>query len=383
MTTSDKPSKIWSRRKLLKTAGTVAGVAVAAPWVMRGALGSSGELKFLGWAGYDEFPNVFKAFEAKTGIKVRFTGLGSQDEMVAQAKTGAATNGAFDISEPTVDRLDSWLDNDFVQPWNEAKVNLGGVEPAFLQGTALTQATRSGKRYCVTSVWGTEALTFNTKEAPLEYGKAKLADLLDDRFAGRLTVRTSSFLGTTARALEVAGQLPHSYYDSFKDEAKMVANYDAVLKVLLPKRKNIGQFWSNENEAQGAFRTNGCVIGHCWDTTAGALMKEGLPIGYISPMEGAAAWLQSFVLFKGAKNVEQAHAWASWINSAEGGAAWARAFSANSTSKGAIELTSEQQKKFFKMAYPGDALSKLWWYPAQPSWFVTKRTEYAKKLQSA
>ena len=72
-----------------------------------------------------------------------------------------------------------------------------------------------------------------------------------------------------------------------------------------------------------------------------------------------------------------------WMNSPEGGAAWAAAYGANSTSKGAVDLADANSKKFFQSAYPGDALKNLWWWPAQPSWFISKRTEYAKKFMSA
>jgi spermidine/putrescine transport system substrate-binding protein len=366
---------LLNRRTLLKTGAAAGATAIAAPWVMKGALAASGELNFLGWSGYDAFPEVFKTFEGKTGIKVNFTGLGSQDEMLAQAKTGAATNGAFDICEPTIDRLSNWTDNGFVQPWDEKKANVGGLEGAFAEG--------SGSRMTIPSVWGSESITYNTKEAPLAYGKASLMDLFDDKYAGKLTLRGHSGLMAAGRALDAQGKLPHKYNDSFKDKDKMVANYDAILKFALSKRKNIAQFWSNENEAQGAFRTNGCVIGMCWDTSAAALMAEGLPISYLSPVEGATGWLQNFVLLKGAKNTEQAHAWVSWINTPEGGAAWAKAFGANSTAKGAVNLASDQQKKFFAAAYPADALSKIWWWPEQPGWFVEKRTDYAKKFTSA
>ena len=364
-----------NRRTVLKAGAAAGAMTLAAPWIMKGALAASGELNFLGWSGYDEFPNVFKTFTDKTGIKVNFTGLGSQDEMLAQAKTGAATNGAFDICEPTIDRLGNWTDNGYVQPWDDKKAGVDGLEAAF--------AKTSGPRMTIPSVWGSESITYNTKEAPLAYGKASLMDLFDDKYAGKLTLRGHSGLMAAGRALEAAGKLPHKYNESFTDKDKMVANYDAILKFALSKRKNIAQFWSNENEAQGAFRTNGCVIGMCWDTSAAALMAEGLPVSYISPVEGATGWLQNFVLLKGAKNLEQAHAWAAWVNTPEGSAAWAKAFGANPTAKGAVEKASDQQKKFFAAAYPADALGKIWWWPEQPGWFVEKRTEYAKKFMSA
>lgn len=363
---------------MLKGAAATGAVALAAPAIVRSAFASSGELNFLGWAGYEStFPGVFESFEKATGIKINFTGLGSQDEFVAQAKTGGATNGAFDISEPTSDRLSSWLDNDFIQPWDPAAIGADNVEPSFLT------AMKDGKLMASPSIWGTEALTYNKDEAPLEYGTASLGDLFDDKYAGKLTLRGHSGLAAAGRWLDSQGQLPHPFVEGYSDPDKMVAIWDKVLEFAVAKRGNIAQFWSNENEAQGAFRTNGCVIGFNWDTSAAALAKEGLPIGYLAPKEGAIAWAQNFVLMKGAKNVEQANAWVKWINSPEGGAAWAAAYSANPVAKGAVALMAPEAKAFFEAAYPGDALTKLWWWPEQPSWFIDKRTEYATKFVSA
>ncbi|WP_407050776.1 extracellular solute-binding protein [Methyloraptor flagellatus] len=372
-----------TRRHLLKGTAAAGAVGLAAPFIVKGSLASSGELNFLGWAGYDEFPQVFAAFEKKTGIKIKFTGLGSQDEMLAQAKTGAATNGSFDISEPTVDRLSNWAENGFLQAWDEKKINIDGVEPSMSTGKLATAMTADGKRIASPSVWGTEALMYNTAEVKLEYGKASLGDLFDDKYAGKLVLRGHSGLAAAGRWLEAQGKLPFPWDDSYVDEAKMVKNWDEALKFAVSKRKNIAQFWSNENEAQGAFRTNGCVIGFNWDSSAGSLLKENFPIGYLAPKEGAFGWLQNFVLLKGAKNLEQAHAWVSWINTPEGSNLWGHAFGSNPCAKGAVDLMEPAAKKFFQAAYPGDALSKLWWWPAQQSWFVAKRTEYAKKFVSA
>ena len=69
-----KTTSSLDRRTLLK--GTALGIgALAAPAIVsRKALASSGELNFTGWAGYPQFAEkAFPAFEAATGIKIRFT----------------------------------------------------------------------------------------------------------------------------------------------------------------------------------------------------------------------------------------------------------------------------------------------------------------------
>src|SRR4029079_8288985 len=136
-----------------------------------------------------------------------------------------------------------------------------------------------------------------------------------------------------------------------------------------------------ENEAQAAYRTNGAVIGLNWDSTGYNLRADGF--GYIAPKEGAFAWNQGFALLANAKNVEQAHAFAKWVASPEGSAAWASAFSANPVAKGAIDLASAEVKDFYNAALPGDATQKLWWWPAQEAWFIKLRGEYADKFIAA
>jgi spermidine/putrescine transport system substrate-binding protein len=50
---------------------------------------------------------------------------------------------------------------------------------------------------------------------------------------------------------------------------------------------------------------------------------------------------------------------------------------------GADALLSDQAKKNFAEAYPGDALQKLWHRIPEPSWFGELRTQYADKYKSA
>jgi spermidine/putrescine transport system substrate-binding protein len=377
---TQRAARAFTRRLMLKGGAASAALAVGGPWALREARASSGEVRIMSWAGYD-FAKIKAAFEKKTGIKAVITDFPDQDKMVAQMK--AAGGEGFDLAEPTSDRVPQWVEQGFVQPLDEKKANLAGVKQAFLGGDAAKDAIVGGKRYASPTVWGTEAIAFDKKAAPLEYGSASFADLWRPEFAGKVTVRPHSSLVGIGLMLEAQGKLPGKMRDAFADESKMTAIYDVIIKTALENRKKVGQFWSDENSAQGAFRANGCVIGQNWDTSAAAMIKEGLNVGYIAPKEGGLAWLQNFVVPAKAKNLEQAYAWLTWFNSPEGSALWADAFGANGVAQGAENLASEANKKFLATAYPRDALEKLWWWPAQPTWFVSKRNEYADRFKSA
>jgi spermidine/putrescine transport system substrate-binding protein len=344
---------------------------------MRRAWAAGGEVKIFAWAGYIT-DAMLKDFTDKTGIAATRAEYGTNDELLNQLK--ANQGGGFDIIWPTVDRVPNYVEFDLVQPLDESKVKWDGAIASTVSGSESMGGVVGGKRYLVPSDWGTEAIAYNTKEAPLKYGEASFGDLWDDKYAGKVTVRGHSGLVGIGLALESQGKLPHPMRDSFKDEATMTANYDVILETAIANKKKIAQFWTNENEAQGAFRTNGVVIGQTWDSSAAALAKEGQPVSYIAPKEGALAWMEGMVLTKGAANVDNAYAFINWYLTPEVGSTLANNLGYNTTAKGADALLSDTSKKFFAEAYPADALDKLWWWPIQETWFVNKRNEYQEKF---
>lgn len=370
-----------SRRSLLKSAAALGAVGFAAPLTVKNAFSTSGQLNFEGWAGYDDLKKVvFPAFEKATGIKTNFKEVDNQDTMFADAKTAIQT-GAVDVMEPTLDRLPGWVSNGLVQPWDVSKLTLANYLDGVPGGKAGDAGEMDGKRYFVPSVWGTEAMTFNSKTVDGAYGKIGLADLFDDKYVGKVTLRAHSSLAAMGRVLDAAGKLPKPWIEGYKDEATMKTLWDIALTEAMKSKKNVAQFWGGENEAQAAFKTNGAEIGLTWDSTGYNLRNDGY--GFVAPKEGAFAWSQGYFLLTGAKNSEQAHEFAKWVSTAEGASAWASAFSANPVGKGGIEKMSPDVAKFYQAAYPGDALKKLWWWPAQAAWFIKLRGEYADKWKAA
>jgi len=377
-----KATRSTTRRKFLKSTAAIGIAALAAPAIVsRGALASSGEVNFMGWAGYPELSKtVFPAFEKSTGIKVNFNEQPDQDSMFAQGKLSLQT-GAVDVVEPTLDRAAGWYSNGLIQGWNTNDLAMDNYVAGLADGAAGNLAVVDGKRLIVPSVWGTEAIVYSKTEAPTTYGQCSLGDLWLDKYTGKVCVRPHSALAAMGRYLDSEGKLPKPWLAGYKNEADMRLLWDIALAEAIKHKANIAQFWNGENDAQAAYRTNGAVIGLNWDSTGYNLRGDGF--GFLAPKEGAFAWNQGFVLMANAKNVPQAEAFAKWVSTAEGSAAWATAFSANPVGKGGIELTSPEVKTFYATAYPGDALQKLWWWPVQEAWFIKLRGEYADKFKAA
>ena len=95
------------------------------------------------------------------------------------------------------------------------------------------------------------------------YGTASLGDLFDPRYVGAVTVRPHSALAAMGQ-YEVAWQAAAPVRGELPDLDVMRQNWDIILAEAIRAKANIAQFWKSENEAQAAFRTNGCwSFGHC------------------------------------------------------------------------------------------------------------------------
>lgn len=371
-----------NRRGLLKGAAATTTLSLlASPFVSRRAMAQgAGTVNIFAWAGYLN-DDILRAFTEATGITANYTPYGTNDELLNQLR---ANNGAgFDLIWPTVDRVPNYVEFGLIQPLDELKIEIDRVLPSAWENSTTLGAVIDGARYQVPTDWGTEAVAFDRNVMPLEYGSASYGDIWGEAAQGMATVRAHSALVGLGLWLEAEGRLPRPLLEAFKTPEAQTEIFDVILAEAIARKGNIIQFWNNENEAQGAFRINGAAIGQTWDSTAATLAREGLPVGFIAPKEGALAWMEGLSIPTGAENIDAAYAFINWFLTPEAGAMYTNATSINSTAVGSADLISDEAKAFFAAAYPGDALDKLWWWPIQESWYVTRRNEYQDRFLSA
>ncbi len=353
--------------------------ALAAPALISSkALASSGELTFMGWAGYPQLTEtLIPEFEKETGIKVTFKEVPDNETMFAESKIALETGG-IDIIEPTIDRWLGYHTNGLLRPWDEGKTDLSLYLPGLADGQAGDMARDGGALYYLPSVWGTESVVASATDAALS-DPPSLGDLFSPDNAAVL--RAHSALAAMGRWLEAQGKLPRAWNDSYTDMEAMTPLWDIALAEAIKTKGNVIQWWTGENEAVAGLTTNGGTIGLCWDSTGFNVREQGFK--YLAPAEGAFAWQQGFALLKGAKNVEAAEAFAKYAASPKASAGWATAFKANPVGKGAAEFLDADVAAFYSGTFNDAALSKLWWWPVQTAEFVAKRTEYADKYRAA
>lgn len=372
------------RRNFMKKTGALAAagaLSTLAPAFVKDARSSSGSLILYSWSDYI-YQDMIDAFTAKTGIKVVLATYGSNDEVLNKLR--ASKGSGFDIVMPSVTYGKQWYKHgDLLQPLDESKINVDGCDTMMYEASSDLGAVHRRKRYLVPFNWGTEAITYKT-DVVNGADQPSYGDLWKPEYMGNVACRAHSSLIGIGLYLDAIGAVPSNrMLATYDNEKEMRRVYAECTDFAIKHKKSLRQFWSNAQETTNAFMQNGCVIGQTWDGPANRMFQESKgKIKYMAPKEGALTWMDSMGIPSGAENLEQAYAWINWYYSPENGAMHANASGYNSCAKDAAKYLKPEMKEFFAMAYPNGA-EDLWWYPVEPTWFVSIRNEFRDKFLAA
>ena len=79
----------------------------------------------------------------------------------------------------------------------------------------------------------------------------------------------------------------------------------------------VKQFWDSADNTKSGLMENDVWIGLTWDGPPISLKKEGKPVNYTAPKEGAIAWVDGASLMKSAKNIDQTYAFLDFLQTPE------------------------------------------------------------------
>jgi spermidine/putrescine transport system substrate-binding protein len=374
-------ARAFNRRTMLKGAAATGAVALGFPMIVKDAFSSSGELNLLMWS--DEFPDpVIPNFEKASGIKVNQTPFSQNEEQINKLQ---ATEGeGFDICQPTSNRAPQYKDLQVLAPWDTNKLkNMSGLVPSMIANSKSLWTWEDGL-YHLPHCWGSEALSFRTDLYKGDLTKLSFGSLWDEEVKGHTQGRGHSFLLGIGLWWDHTGKQPSNrMHDGYKDEASFKKLWDPILAFAIEHKSWVKQFWDSADNTKSGLMENDVWIGQTWDGPPLSLKKEGKPVSYQAPVEGAIVWLDGLSLMKKAKNTEQAYAFLDYLHTPEVSAQVSDGSNYNPVVTGADALTSEAFKKNFQEAYPGDALDRVWPWPAEPSWYAEIRSQYVDQFTAA
>ncbi len=159
--------------------------------------------------------------------------------------------------------------------------------------------------------------------------------------------------------------------------------WDKLTKYCIDNKDQIKLFWADGPSQVNGLLNDGVVVGQTWGGPILTLQKNGEPIKYQAPKEGAFLWIDGLTLSVGAKNIDQAYELIKYLYNPKlaGGIIDANGY--NSAVIKGPEYANDEYAKAFKSAYPGNATQNFNPWPSEPVWYEQKRTEYQNKLLNA
>ena len=377
-----KAVKKFNRRTLLASGAALAAFVPTAPLFVRNAFAAtSGEVNVLMWGEY--LPDsVIADFKAKTGITVNHTKIGDNGEIISKMKAGGGAG--YDLASPTNMRAAQWANLGVLQPFDMNKVtNIGNVNPGMVSVGERDWNFGNKGSHWLPQLWGTEAISWRTDKWTPD-GLPSFGDIwepnpgIDGAF---MMGRTYSMMTGCGVWMHHEGKMDS--WSSYKDEETMRKNWQIITAYCISKKSNLVKFWSGADPQKQGFTSDGVVVGQTWDGPIVSMMKSGEPVAYQTTKEGALAWVDGITMSAKAENRDEAYELINYSFTPEVGGLTINEIGYNSAVIGASDYYTPETKAISQAVYPGDTVSKLNPWPAEPPWFDAVRLEYANKFETA
>ncbi len=236
---------------------------------------------------------VLKNFTKETGIKVKYSTYDSNEAMYAKVKT--AGGSSYDIIVPSTYFVSKMSKENLLEKLDKSK--LPNYEN--LDKKLLNKEFDQNNDYSIPYLWGSSGISYN--EGLVNKDINSWANLWDEGYKKSILLNDDlrEVFGVALRTLG---------YSSNTKDAKQIEEAYNKLKELLP---NVKMFYS-ESQKQ-VYLNEEVKLGMNFNGESYMASLENPKIKYVYPKEGALIWLDSLVIPKGAKNIDNAYAFINYL----------------------------------------------------------------------
>jgi spermidine/putrescine transport system substrate-binding protein len=286
---------LWSgkmSRRDFKRALASAGLVMSTlPMASRPARAESDHPTFFLWAGY-EVPELIPAYIEKYGSPPEYSLFGDEDEALAKMAAGFAP----DLTFPCSYKVQKWHDAGFLGAIDTAK--LSHWDDIFPSLRAMDVVTINGETVWVPIDWGQTSVLYRTDLAPEYVGNESWNILWDEKYAGRLAMFDSLIDGVAVAAI-MAGVDPFNFGPG-EDMEKVREKLKEQLPLL--------RFYSNDLTSMEQGLASGELVAMTtWNSSFVRLKKQGLPVAFMNPKEGAMTWVCGLSIIRGSEKLDITH----------------------------------------------------------------------------
>ncbi|MET0090699.1 MAG: extracellular solute-binding protein [Candidatus Thiodiazotropha sp.] len=255
--------------------------------VFSGAVQAGGKVVVYNWAEYIP-EGVVDAFTEETGIEVQYATFENNETMYA--KLQLQKGKGYDVVVPSTYLVSKMRDEGLLQPIDQTKLsNYKHLDPDMLD-----KPYDPGNQYSIPYLWGSTGIGVNA--AAIDPATiTRWSDLWDPKWKGQLLL-TDDVREVFHMALKVLG------YSTNTQNAEEIRKAYEKLTELMP---NVLVF--NADAPREPFLAGDVNLGMIWSGEVSMAQEEMEDLVYVYPKEGAAFWIDSFVIPAGAENVDNAH----------------------------------------------------------------------------
>ena len=171
---------------------------------------------------------------------------------------------------------------------------------ANLDPKTLNQSADPGNTYSVPYMWGGLGLAYNSRYIP-KGSLTRWADMLRQEYKGKI-ILTDDLREAFGLALKATG---HS--SNAEDEAAVKEAYEFLRRL----KASVRVF--DVTAAKQALISEEVWLGPIWNGDYLVAKQEKPALEFVFPEEGAILWMDSFVILKGAANVNSAHTFINYM----------------------------------------------------------------------
>jgi putative spermidine/putrescine transport system substrate-binding protein len=264
--------------------------------------GSPRVLRVLTWPGYAD-QDVVRKFEQRHGVRVEVVEIDSDTALWERMQ--ASDGRGFDVFAVNTAELQRYIDAGMVQPINRLTLkNLHRQLPRFQNVRAIPGLTRDGQVYGIPYTYAEMGLIYDRKQFSQPPDSINI--LWDKRLQGRILAYAGAAHGFSLAAQSLGAKTPFRILEG--DWPRMVDR-------LIELRRNVLGFYTQPEESVALFRSHQiAVLFANYGTQQLRLLRAaGLDVGYVIPREGALAWLDCWVIARGATDRALVDAWLDYM----------------------------------------------------------------------
>lgn len=278
-----------SRRQFSQLLSATGISLIAAPMFSRSTDASEEQAFYFTWGGYD-VPELLGYYQAKHGVLPDMAPYASSNEGLTKVQAGFAV----DVIHPCNTNVDSWIDAGELQPFDLSKLsNWGDMIPSLTELGA-----RQEGHYFAAMDWGQNSICYRTDLFDLQGKEESWGMLWDERYAGKLGILANE--GDTWWCAAIYAGIPF-------EEIGTDENIEKVAALLRQQQPLALAYYDDVTTMEQSLASGELVAAMTWNETPTRLKKEGIPVKFANPKEGALTWVCGAVLHAEATHVDKAH----------------------------------------------------------------------------